>query len=625
MAAGGSEPSFVAPCEFSPRTHQYLAVCGRDGTLRIYDTSRNSVQQELALSAQPGAVCTCISWAPSRVERPQRKRKRNKSEAGKVVDDEDLLALGTTAGSVVLYSVADGQLHSTLDEGHSGAVNCVQWHPEGHFLYSASEDMHIIEWNLLTGGVPCKWKADCRPVTSLCVSPDGQWILSAGQTIKMWNLESKEVYRRFRGHCTAVSTLCFATAHTSESDSLYFLSGATRDPQLCVWQVQSDRNKNAILSFILTDAPQHIDIADCDNKDQVLRMAVVCKDGQLHIFHYHLNGPCKTPLSPTCSVRVSSAGAQGSGGNTPVPLPLLAAVFSTEKDLLLAYGSHLQPFVERVVSTEGQGALNKVCGDRSTDLYVIFQAPNTAERNICLVRDVQTTLMVTLDSTVSKVIEMKTTAGQGGPDGTPFLQTDNFTMLLMQGLESSDNRLLNKVLQIRKEALIKKTVAKLPGPAILPLVVEVREGLVAVLMVRWLKAVLIQHTSYLSTLPDLSSSFGLLHLMIESRMKIFHKLTQLYGKLYLLITQQVAACDSTSGVTELDQGAKIVYEEESSDEDQTSGDEGLPEEDSDNWEEDEEGMEETLDKETRESSQLKEDPKSNSDSDFHQENESEEE
>lgn len=40
-----------------------------------------------------------------------------------------------------------------------------------------------------------KWKADRAAVTSLCVSPDGKLLLSAGQTIKMWDLDTKEVYR----------------------------------------------------------------------------------------------------------------------------------------------------------------------------------------------------------------------------------------------------------------------------------------------------------------------------------------------------------------------------------------------------------------------------------------------
>lgn len=40
-----------------------------------------------------------------------------------------------------------------------------------------------------------KWKGDNSSVTSLCISPDGKMLLSAGRTIKLWDLETKEIYR----------------------------------------------------------------------------------------------------------------------------------------------------------------------------------------------------------------------------------------------------------------------------------------------------------------------------------------------------------------------------------------------------------------------------------------------
>lgn len=137
-----------------------------------------------------------------------------------------------------------------------------------------------------------KWKADRAAVTSLCVSPDGKLLLSAGHIIKMWDLDTKEVYRvsavsfvcalirreghyseashkpgslvgksatvinqpniecfsaelipvlsssppqKFTGHSTAVTTLRFATTRPPDSNGLYFLSGAAHDRLLSVW------------------------------------------------------------------------------------------------------------------------------------------------------------------------------------------------------------------------------------------------------------------------------------------------------------------------------------------------------------------------------------------------------
>uniref|UniRef100_H3CU26 WD repeat domain 43 n=1 Tax=Tetraodon nigroviridis TaxID=99883 RepID=H3CU26_TETNG len=651
MAADGGISSVQLPCVFSPKTRQYLALCAQDGKLRIWNTDSKTLHQEYVPSAHLSATCICISWGPCRTlkERPQRKKR--KSEAGQVEESADLLAMGTAAGTVLIYSTAKGALHCTLDGGHSGGVNCVQWHPDDSLLYSGSDDTNIVEWDLQTGKTKSKWKADRAAVTSLCVSPDGKLLLSAGQTIKMWDLNTKEVYRKFTGHSTAVTTLCFATTRPPDSNGLYFLSGAAHDRLLSVWQVREDgKDKNSVVSFALTDEPQHIDLIPSKSREEVMRLAVVCKDGQLHLFEHFLNGPCKKPLTPSCTVQMSDT------KDTPMPIPLLAAALRADTPTLtLAYGNHLQPVMEKVEI-------------------------NTAERRVCLTRDVQTSLSISMGTTLSKVKtpivnanskllvpglpghqapvkgatqgsekrktetkemtiaerigEIDLSSRKGALKATASLQADNFAVLLVQGLESNDAHILNKVLQTNKETVIKKTVAQLPLPAVLPLLKELTKRLqghpfTAVLMTRWLKAVLVHHTSYLASLPDLVTQLGLLYYTIESRVKMFHKLTKLHGKLYLLISQ-VAEHERKPTATTVEREAKLVYEEESSDEDEASGDEGLPDDDSDNWEE-EEAMEEDQDEQTDREKDDAEDPESRPDSkangedDMEHENESEEE
>ncbi|XP_076155666.1 WD repeat-containing protein 43 [Alosa pseudoharengus] len=662
MAADGGFSSQMLPCVFSPKSHQYLALCAQDGRLRIWNTDSKTLHQEYVPSAHLSATCTCIAWGPCRTAKEGPQRKKRKSEAGPPAETTDLLALGTAAGTILIYSTVKGALQCTLDGGHSGAVNSVQWHPEENVLYSGSDDAHIAEWDLQTGKMRCKWKADRTAVTSLCVSPNGKLLLSAGMTIKMWDLETKEVYRKFTGHSTMVTTLCFATTRPPDSDGMYFLSGAAHDRLLSVWQVRSDRkDKNAVVSFTLTDEPRHIDLLKSDSKEEAVRLAVVCKDGQLHLFEHFLNGPCKKPLSPGCSVQVSSAGGKSGEDETPVPVPLLAASLNSDKQSLqLAYGSYLQPVIETT-------------------------PVNTAERHICLVRDIQTTLSLSIDTAISMVktpivnekkskvlipglpghqaplksakqssqpekrkkgtptemtIEERleqvelSAAGKGGEKGISTLQTDSYAVLLVQGLESKDKNILNRIFQIRKEMLIRNTVSRVPLPAILPLLEELSIKIQghpnsAHAAVDWLKAVLTLHTSYLSSLPDLVSQLGRLYHLIESRVKGYQQLLRLHGKLYLLMTQ-VATTSSGHNVNELDHTAKLVYEEESSDEDEASGDEGLPEDESENWEEDEDDDGEDMDtmeeRQNHADEEMREDSKANGDeSDLDAENESEEE
>uniref|UniRef100_A0A672P817 WD repeat-containing protein 43-like n=1 Tax=Sinocyclocheilus grahami TaxID=75366 RepID=A0A672P817_SINGR len=649
MAADGGRAAL--PCVFSPKSQQFLALCAQDGRLRIWNTDSKTLQQEYVPSAHLSAACTCVTWGPCRAvqvaysEVPQRKRR--KCEAGVAPELSDLLALGTAAGSVLIYSTVKGDLHCTLVGIHHQQKKCL------------TKKLLIIQVKL---GI--KWKADRSAVSSLCISPDGKLLLSAGMTIKMWNLETKEVYRKFTGHSTMVTTLCFATTRPPDSNGMYFLSGAAHDRLLSVWQVRSDgKDKNSVVSFTLTDEPQHIDLQTSNCKDEPVRLAVVCKDGQLHLFEHFLNGPCKKPLSPVCSLQVSTM-----KGDSPMPVPLLAAALCADRqNLMLAYGHHLQPVMEKTPF-------------------------DTSERHICLVRDVHGTLSLSVDTAVSKVktpvvnkqskvlvpglpghkAPIKLTPNEaekrkkedsttemsieerlekielsvGGRDagkGTSSLQTDSFAVLLVQGLESKDQRILTKIFQTKKEMLIKNTVARLPPQAVLPLLEELSSRLqghpfAALLIVQWFKAVLTQHTSYLSSLPDLVSQLGSIYHMIESRVKLYQQLTRLHGKLYLLMTQ-VATNHSAKNVGNISHKAKLVYEEGKERDALNScclcnvplRDCSYVDLTFQNWEEDEAAMELTEDKknhkdeEDNEEDDMNDESKANGDSDLDPENESEEE
>uniref|UniRef100_A0A8C5RSS8 WD repeat domain 43 n=1 Tax=Laticauda laticaudata TaxID=8630 RepID=A0A8C5RSS8_LATLA len=352
-----------------------------DGRLRGVETSQQPPPPRVRASAHLSAACTCLP-GHRRGEGPQRKKR--KSEIVEAAEQLDLLAIGTAVGGILLYSTVKGELQSKLN-GHDNKINCIRWHQDNGCLYSCSDDKHIVEWNAQTCKVKCKWKGDNSSVSSLCISPDGKILLSAGRTIKLWDLETKEVYRHFTGHATAVSMLRFITmwppAENQPFDGitgLYFLSGAMHDRLLSVWQVRSDRKeKNAVISFTTTDEPIHIDLTISESKEQPVKIAVVCRDGQLHLFEQVLNGYCKKPLTSKYTIQIATPGEENN--STPKPVPILAAAFCSDKEsLLLVYGNSLHPVIEKVTL-------------------------NTTERHICFVRDIQKTLTLKTEMAITKV------------------------------------------------------------------------------------------------------------------------------------------------------------------------------------------------------------------------------
>uniref|UniRef100_A0A3Q2GLU2 WD repeat domain 43 n=1 Tax=Cyprinodon variegatus TaxID=28743 RepID=A0A3Q2GLU2_CYPVA len=490
MAAGDGSLPQQLPCVFSPKSRQYLAVCAQDGRLRVWNTDSKTLQQEFVPSAHLSATCTCIAWGPCRTVKEGPQRKKRKSEAAQVEEKADLLAMGTAAGTVLIYSTAKGALHCTLDGAHSGGVNCVHWHPEDSLLYSGSDDTNIVEWDLQSGKTRSKWKADRAAVTSLSVSPDGKLLLSAGHVIKMWDLETKEVYRKFTGHSTAVTTLRFATSRPPDSNVDHNFS-------LRFWDLIIDLNvfKGQFNTVKPNQSPFFPKLCSVSVYHPVFLLPL--QEINTAERHVCLTRDVKTSLSLSMETTASKV-------KTPV-------INAKSKVLVPGLPGHTAPLTAAQQGTEKR--------KKDSDNKEMSIAERLGE------------------------IDLEAVSSQKGASrAAASLQTDNFAILLMQGLESNDDDILNKVFQTRKDVLIKKTVARLPLSAVIPLVEELTKRLqghplTACLMVRWLKAVLMHHTSYLASLPDLVAQLGVLYHMIESRVKMFHKLTKLHGKLHLLTTQ----------------------------------------------------------------------------------------
>lgn len=91
MAAGrvkvadSLSPSGI-PCAFSPQNQAYFALASTDGQLRVWETASNRLHQEYVPSAHLSGTCTCLAWAPARLQAK--------------VEQAGLLGAGARRGSV---------------------------------------------------------------------------------------------------------------------------------------------------------------------------------------------------------------------------------------------------------------------------------------------------------------------------------------------------------------------------------------------------------------------------------------------------------------------------------------------------------------------------------------------
>jgi transcription initiation factor TFIID subunit 5 len=88
--------------------------------------------------------------------------------------------------------------------GHDSSVNQIAWHPNGAYVFSASDqvDKSVRMWSFTTGKCVRVFNGHTDLITALECSPDGKILASAdaGGSIMLWDLAKGTLTKRCRGH-----------------------------------------------------------------------------------------------------------------------------------------------------------------------------------------------------------------------------------------------------------------------------------------------------------------------------------------------------------------------------------------------------------------------------------------
>ena len=150
--------------------------------------------------------------------------------------DGNTLATGSTDRSIILWDIASGQKVGTSLGQHSNKVSSLAFSPDGMVLASGSADKTIILWDV-TNGLPISEPLlghDGR-VTAVGFSPDGK-VLASGdddKTITLWDVVSRQpIGDPLRGHINTVNSVTFSP------DGKVLASGGN-DKTIILWDVTS--------------------------------------------------------------------------------------------------------------------------------------------------------------------------------------------------------------------------------------------------------------------------------------------------------------------------------------------------------------------------------------------------
>ncbi|KAK3922503.1 WD repeat-containing protein 43 [Frankliniella fusca] len=580
---------------------QYYAASGADGKLRIWDTQKNVLLQEFTPNLHLTSPCSCLKWLCTSSDpdtgTPSKKKRRKSRDVG-----AEIIALGTSSGRILLYSVASAGVEAVLDGGHRNApVTGLSWFP-GTSLYSCG-DSTITEWDISGKKVKSKWKTGDK-VGCVLVSPDSKYILSAARSIKLWDCASHELLKTYTGHVSPVASLTFLSK-TAPNGDLYFFSTAKGDRYVNVWSLnKKNSEKSALVAMVLESEPTGTVSLYSEQGNGTVSLAAVTESGIVQMFNHQLNGLCRKPLKPFLSVQMATDSARGK--ESVEPIPIVSAVFVFKNELRIVYGTGTYLAFENVVLNCSEKI--QVLVRRDPRRAVL---ESSADQTLVKVPDSQKAIY--LQPTSSNAVVSGTKRSHSRKTEVPMEERlenlslsmartderssglprpDNLAQLMLQALISKDKPMLQTVLLRREEDVIRNTVQRLPLQVIEPLLKELTTLLhaktaTAQIGARWLRIVLSTHAAHLMANPSLVELLAPVIGLVEFRLSLLPSLTRLSGRLDLLSSQLDGATGSDENTTPLDmQPGLLTYQDaDTSDEEGADDAGGLGSESDDHWEE----------------------------------------
>uniref|UniRef100_A0A8D8VK40 WD repeat-containing protein 43 n=1 Tax=Cacopsylla melanoneura TaxID=428564 RepID=A0A8D8VK40_9HEMI len=571
---------------FSP-CGTFFSSIGKDGKIRIWDASSDTLLREYIPDKHLSAPITCLKWITS-------KTGKRKSQADTSMS-QSLLVFGTTSGHLLVYNLSLSRLVSNFPTKTGSKIHCLAWcEVTAQDVYTFSDNKYVSVWNISSNEVKNLWRINKAKIKAIALSQDSTHLITASNAISVWNIENKSILKSFIGHINNITSVhC-----VGQSNDMYIISASQGDRMLSVWSMKA-KDQTAIANF-KTDEP--VTSISLSNTNGQTSLVAVNNCGALHYFTHQLNGKCVKPIDAKTSLHIYKDKEQTQLVN------IMSAHVCLDNQILVAYGSgYLLSFDKidlRHTTGKGKDKLVKLvredkinnlikknketqesksnfktkAADTSDAVYSFggahltngdVKVPSSPMSN--LKRKTDQSGLVMEDRLKNLILEKPDQAGLAS------LQSDGLTQLLIQGLNSKDKTILDTVLLNRKDSVIENTVRGLPPQYLTPLLQEVvknvQKSFIRHSSLKWLRYTVLCHTAILQSHPDAIHLFLPLLTHIESRSGTILDLTRLNGRLSLLFEQITRASEqSTVGI--MDQSKKgapssalLDYQDRDSDED----------------------------------------------------------
>jgi len=508
-----------------------FATVSNDNRLKIWNVATGELKHTFTEANHLATQYTSI--AITNVAKQAAKKKGRKSSKNAAASESStFVAVGTKSGEVLLWDLKLGEVVKRL-QSHDQAVTDVAFSNDGTAVFAASVDKTVVRWDTLSGAEMGTVKTGKHPVQRIAIGASGDDLLTASATLKLYDVASSESKKDLSGHSSNVSCLAYS------SDSQFAVSGAS-DRNLFLWDLSADGPSKPIHTLTMDSKPLEVRFEKLKGK-HAYAVVAVSQNSVLSVWRWDASTIADAKASkaspPVTQVRVGKKVAKSEG------VIQNFYIQNEANQILLARGTALKPVFERV------NVVDPVTGKPTSTISLQSIMSRLMETHTAVKRKATdpTELTVASGSEV-KSKHVKLLEGVIGDekmdteavDAVP--QAGSLQVILSQSLRSSDETLLEYCLSNTNTLVIEKTVDRLPGRDVLPLLNIVITKFASSpnrgpQLLVWIQEILSRHTPFLMSLPNLSDVLAPLYQTVDSRLSVFKKLFTLSGRLDLLLSQ----------------------------------------------------------------------------------------
>ncbi|KAJ6239443.1 wd repeat-containing protein [Anaeramoeba flamelloides] len=553
---------------------RYFLTISNETNILIYQISTSELVLAIDFVEHSILKITTVSWSRSTNEQHEQ-------------DIFGILAIGTEHGSIFLFDLDKKKIIKELGKPQrtkkkSSKTSSIQLYYQKNLLFSCYGNGEIVVWDIQKSKQTKKFnnsqKRSPFQTGKICVDLKKKTLLSTEPKCKLWDFNKGKLKKAFSTNKNEFVTNQLNQVEKNYNIDLHHLGGnyitnTNTDSNIIEFWKMSDDSPHKVLKSNHKMYDIQFNPSNYLNDNEFIIKGF--NDNTISIFRIRLQQRKRKLNEEESSENSIIIPSIQMSLDKKIEGRILATTFFSSTEIIVAYGTKHKPsfkqikylnkkkFVENVIISDSK-TKNESNNENNEEEF-------TNEEQISL-EDKIKTLGLVKEEQIESNNEDKQNEIKNRQRGGSGLKT--MIAVLEQALKTEDSSLLEKVILVDDPEIINNTTKELQLKYIFVFINKLvrlmktkNDNLMPI--IRWMRAILNNHLSYLISLPNLVERLSKLYQMIDYRLSNFQELSELSGKLDLLL-DKVNVMKTREKVETFSKPLAVFYVSDESDSDDQS-------------------------------------------------------